>query len=120
MKKKFFFKKKYRLFKNYQFCFVFKKSHKVFNKKFLIFSRENYCKHPRLGIRISTKIIKFSYKRNIVKRIIRESFRKNIKKLFYMDFIVMVKNNISKVKNFYLFVSLQNLWERYFNYDQIL
>ncbi|WP_343184050.1 ribonuclease P protein component [Buchnera aphidicola (Ceratovacuna keduensis)] len=116
MKKNFFFKKKYRLLKNHQFYFVFEKPHKVFNNKFLIFSRENFYKYPRLGIRISTKFIKFSYKRNIIKRIIRESFRKNIKKLFYMDFIVMVKKNISIFKNFYLFNSLQNLWERHFNF----
>ncbi|BGI51257.1 MAG: ribonuclease P protein component [Buchnera aphidicola (Ceratovacuna japonica)] len=115
MYKQFSFKKKYRLLKNNHFNFVFKKSYKVFNKEFLILSRENYCKHPRLGIRISTKFIKFSYNRNIIKRIIRESFRKNIKKLFFMDFIVIIKKNISKEKNFCLFKSLYNLWERYFN-----
>ncbi|WP_343189958.1 ribonuclease P protein component [Buchnera aphidicola] len=112
--KKFSFKKKYRLLKNYQFYFVFKKSYKVFNKKFLILSRKNNYYYPRLGIRISSSIIKFSNKRNVVKRLIRESFRYNINKLFYMDFVVIIKDNVSDIKNFYLLKSLNILWSRHF------
>lgn len=115
MYNKFFFKKKHRLFEDNQFRFVFKKSYKVFNKQFLILSRENNVTYPRLGIRISSKFIKLSYKRNVIKRLIRESFRINIKKFFCMDFIVIVKNNISEFKNVFLLESLKSLWIRYFS-----
>ncbi|WP_343188230.1 ribonuclease P protein component [Buchnera aphidicola (Ceratoglyphina bambusae)] len=110
----FFFKKKHRLFKDNQFNFVFLRSYRVFNKEFLILSRKNIYKYPRLGIRISSKIIKLSCKRNVIKRLIRESFRNNKNKLLYMDFVVIVKKNILIIKNNYLFSRLKNLWLRYY------
>jgi len=49
---------------------------------------------PRLGIAVPKRWIKKAIQRNRIKRKIRESFRVNQYKLFYLDIVVVVRRPI--------------------------
>jgi len=49
---------------------------------------------PRLGIAVPKRWIKTAIQRNRIKRKIRESFRVNQYKLFYLDIVVVVRRPI--------------------------
>lgn len=106
-------KKKSRLLKSIHFKYVFKKH--VIQKKteLVILGRPNLLGYPRLGISISRKNIKYAYKRNIIKRLIRETFRVLQHKLTFMDFIVIAKKNIIFLNNKNIINILENLWLNY-------
>ena len=66
---------------------------------------------PRLGMSISKKYIKKAVKRNLIKRIIRESFRYNRHKFPNIDIIVMYKNDDLRYI-VHLHKNLKNLWKK--------
>ncbi|MDE5285787.1 MAG: ribonuclease P protein component, partial [Buchnera aphidicola] len=73
----------------------------------------NLLKYPRLGLSISRKNIRYAYKRNIIKRLIRETFRTTQAKLAFMDFVVVAKKNIVQLNNIKIIYILENLWFYY-------
>lgn len=109
----YFLKKKSRLLKSIDFKYVFKKYY--IQKKFelIILGRPNLLGYPRLGINISRRNIKYAYKRNKIKRLIRETFRLLQHKLTSMDFIVIAKKNAIFLKNKNIINILENLWLNY-------
>ncbi|WAI17802.1 ribonuclease P protein component [Buchnera aphidicola] len=109
----YFFKKKSRLLKSINFKHVFKKYDIQKKRELIILGRPNFLGYPRLGINISRKNIKHAYKRNIIKRLIRETFRLLQHKLISMDFIVIVKKNTIFLKNKNIINILENLWVNY-------
>ncbi|MDE5285840.1 MAG: ribonuclease P protein component, partial [Buchnera aphidicola] len=78
-----------------------------------ILGRLNLLEHPRLGLSISRKNIRHAYKRNIIKRLIRETFRLIQNKLIAMDFVVIAKKNIILLNNIKIIHILENLWFYY-------
>jgi ribonuclease P protein component len=64
---------------------------KVPDQRILILSRANGLDHPRIGFIISKKNIRRAVKRNLVRRIIRESFRLNQENLPAHDIIIMAR-----------------------------
>ncbi|CAL4317559.1 ribonuclease P protein component [Buchnera aphidicola] len=111
--KQFSFKKKFRLLNKNQYKNVFRNSYVVRFQEILIFGHKNDRKYSRLGISISKKNIKKSYKRNYLKRIIREFFRMNKEKFFRMDFVVCIKKQFSQTNKIFL-KKLEFLWFKYF------
>ncbi|WP_343128207.1 ribonuclease P protein component [Buchnera aphidicola (Takecallis taiwana)] len=109
-----FFKKKLRLLKTNDFRRVFQKSRKYVTSELITFNIHNQFNYPRLGIIISKKISKSSVKRNLIKRLIRESFRISQYYLLNLDFIILVKFNIMKITRLALKKNLNNFWMRYF------
>lgn len=93
------FSKKLRLSKIDDFRLVFKKKRKISFKEFVIFWIENQFLHPRIGIFLKKNIIKKAYQRNRIKRLIREVFRLNNKKILFLDFVILVKKEIVYLKN---------------------
>ncbi len=57
--------------------------------------------------------IKYAYKRNIIKRLIRETFRLLQHKLTSMDFVVIAQKNVIFLKNKNVINILENLWLKY-------
>ncbi|BBA85158.1 ribonuclease P protein component [Candidatus Nardonella dryophthoridicola] len=84
--------------KNKIFNYIIKNNEFIIKTFFIyVFIKKNCLLYPRIGLIIKKKYLKLSVKRNIIKRIIKEFFRKN-KNLFYnFDLIFMLKNKI----NFY-------------------
>ena len=58
-------------------------------KFFLIICNPNENQGPKLGLAISKKYCRLAAQRNKIKRIIRESFRKNKDKLKGFDIVVL-------------------------------
>jgi ribonuclease P protein component len=61
------------------------------DQRILILARPNGLDHPRIGFIISKKNIRRAVKRNLVRRIIRESFRLNQHKLPAIDMVVLAR-----------------------------
>lgn len=113
MDRRFFFKKKMRL-SSIDFMKLFKKSIKFENNQLIVLSCLNHLSFARLGIIVSKKVSKRAYKRNLIKRIIRESFRCVNYNLVYMDFIIIVKYIVATLDKTSIHKIFQHLWMRYF------
>lgn len=108
MQKRLNFSKEKRLLKKQSFSLVFKKNDKkIYYKNFLILIKKNEYLVPRLGIIIPKKIVKNAVDRNLLKRKIRESFRKNQLDLVRIDIIFLLtkkskldRDNIKKLNFF--------------------
>ncbi|CUR53797.1 Ribonuclease P protein component [Serratia symbiotica] len=109
------FPKKLRLLTSANFNFVFQKPSRVSTQQITILGRTNKLLHPRIGLSIAKKYIKYAHERNRIKRIIRESFRYHQHKLLTIDFIVLVKKEIETLDNHTLMKSLEKLWHRYYH-----
>ena len=105
--------KKDRLQKANQFSRVFDHATKTSSEFFTILSRENEVHQPRLGIVVAKRRAKRSVDRNILKRIIRESFRLNKHTLPAYDFIVILKRPIKIIKRTHLRIQMDSLWKQY-------
>lgn len=73
------------------FSIVFKQAKKLNYREFSVYVRSNNLNRPRLGLAISKKSAKKAVTRNLIKRIIRENFRLNQKKLVGWDIIFVAK-----------------------------
>jgi len=66
--------------------------------------------HARLGTAITKKRVRLAVKRNLLKRIARESFRQTRDK-FNADYIVLAGPQCLKASNQQLFESLTRHWQ---------
>ncbi|MGD6858735.1 MAG: ribonuclease P protein component [Enterobacteriaceae bacterium] len=99
-----------------------KKSLKFFKKKFfykyfLLFCHKNNLNYSRISFIIPKKKIKFSYKRNQIKRIIKESFRLNQHKLINLDFLLIVNFNITYLSKIIIRKEINFIFSEFF-YDK--
>ena len=94
-----------------QFQRVFDQAKKSSSEVFIFLSRENTIGHARLGIVIAKRNVKRSVDRNLVRRIIKESFRLNKTQLPASDYIVIVKRPIEIVQREKLRQQLIHFWE---------
>jgi ribonuclease P protein component, eubacterial len=106
-----------RLLNASQFTRVFDRATKSSSDFFTVLSRENAIGQARLGIVVAKRRAKRSVDRNIIKRIIRESFRLNKATLPANDFIVILKRPIKTIKRTKhkqsLSVQMNTLWKKY-------
>ena len=68
---------------------VFRGGKKIKGKYFLFIYGDNQDKYSRLGLAISKKYCRLANRRNKIKRVIRESFRKNKEILKGVDVVVL-------------------------------
>lgn len=66
----------------------------------------------RLGLVISRKHVKTAVKRNLIKRLIRESFRSNKQRLPSLDIVVIGRKGVGDKANEELRKSLENHWKK--------
>ena len=93
-----------------QFQRVFDQAKKSSTDIFTILSRENTIGYPRLGIVVAKRNIKRSVDRNLIRRIIRESFRLNKAQLPANDFVVILKRPIKNVQREEIRQQLTEYW----------
>jgi ribonuclease P protein component len=84
-----------RLVKQHDFQSVFRSSHKIVYKYLLVIYLFNRKIHPRLGIIIGKRLVNRASRRNLIRRIVRESFRHHQKLLKGLDLIVMMRSKCS-------------------------
>jgi len=102
-----------RLLSARQFTRVFEQANKTSSEFFTILSRENNVGQARLGLVVAKRRANRSVDRNIIKRIIRESFRLNKASLPKYDFIVILKRPIKTIKRANLRQQMETLWKQY-------
>ncbi len=85
---------------------------KVPDQRILILSRANGLDHPRIGFIISKKNIRRAVKRNLVRRIMRESLRLNQEKLPAHDMIIMVRKGAGEIGSDDLHRLAKKCWSR--------
>lgn len=106
------FPKSARLLSRSDFSRVFGDATAVSDASFTILCRPNALGYPRLGLAISKKALRRSVDRNLVKRIVRESFRQRSEALQGRDLVVLARRGIDPKRRQLLHDSLQRLWER--------
>tara|TARA_B100000586_G_C19850665_1_gene318513 strand:- start:160 stop:522 length:363 start_codon:yes stop_codon:yes gene_type:complete len=88
---------------------IFEARRKTQSRYFIIYALENsFEEMPRLGLAISKKNIKRAVARNRIKRLVRESFRKNMASS--IDVVVMCKKNADLAANHLLLEDLMESW----------
>ncbi len=75
-------------------------------------SKINNLNYPRIKIIINKKHIKYSYKRNKIKRIIKESFRLNQHNIKNIDLILLINKNTIYTKK--IFLKITKIWKNFY------
>ena len=101
-----------RLNKPSDFKKVFTTAQRYAAKKLLVLARKNDMECARLGLAISAKRIRTAVRRNKLKRIIRESFRRNKDRLKGLDIVVVAQKDTDKENSARLSRVLSGLWDR--------
>ena len=97
-----------------QFKQVFNAGKKYTTQDFLILVTSNLRTKPRLGLAVSKKHICLATRRNRVKRIIRETFRRHINSLPGLDIVVLVNKRIN-ANDTELYRKLDRHWNKIAN-----
>lgn len=97
-----------------QFRQVFNAGKKYASRDFLILAINNFRTKPRLGLAVSKNHIRLATRRNRVKRIIRETFRRHIDSLPGLDIIVLVNKRIN-ANDTELYGKLDRYWNKIAN-----
>jgi ribonuclease P protein component len=91
---------------------VFQSGRRSADTHFVILSRANGLDRGRLGLAISGRHIASAVKRNTVKRVIRESFRRHRAALKGLDIVVMAQSATGRADKRTLAASLARLWRK--------
>ena len=85
------------------------------HQNFLILARFNQQTNPRLGLVIAKKHLRFAVQRNLMKRHIRESFRKQQQSFQGLDVIVLSRKGVDELLSKKSFSQqLEQQWQRLF------
>ncbi len=107
------FGRRFRLLKAADFQRVFQQAtFKASHRQILVLARPGEGDHPRLGLVIAKKNIRFAADRNRVKRLIRESFRHKQHELGAIDFVVLARRGLDELDNTAIEKLLDKQWQR--------
>ena len=112
-KTSFSFQPELRLLSANDYSRVFDKALKVHNKAFTLLARKNQYDHPRLGLVIAKKNLKFAFQRNRIKRILREHFRLNTQIILNFDLVILTRREISSLSKEDIIGYRNDLFERF-------
>ena len=90
---------------------VFKQSKRSTDASLVVLAGQGFPESCRLGLAISKKHLPRAVDRNRVKRLVRESYRRNTANLPDGDYIVMSRPGINKVDNQGILQSLDKHWQ---------
>ncbi|WP_436855493.1 ribonuclease P protein component [Staphylococcus caeli] len=101
--------KAYRIKKNSDFQFIYKKGKSVANRQFVVYTRINSeLEHFRLGISVSKKLGN-AVVRNRIKRAIRENFKVHKADILPMDIIVIARQPAKDMTTLEIQASLEHV-----------
>ncbi len=104
--------KDYKLRESVEFQQVFKRNKSLRDQDWLILYRPNNLDTARLGTAVSKKNVRKAVQRNRIKRIIRETFRKNREAMDAVDIVVLVRQGISEKSNRQLNTTINAQWQK--------
>ena len=103
--------------KSEDFNLVFSDAEKFAKIFFLLLVSKNKYNYSRLGLIVAKKNVKLATKRNKIKRIVRESFRKQ-QELKNLDIIFIAKKEINNLNSKKLRDQLDKQWKKIHDYYQ--
>lgn len=107
------FTREQRLLTPKDFGYVFDQPKRLSDRFFTVLAKKQIePKRARLGLAIAKKNLKRAHDRNLVKRLVRETFRLNQEKLIGYDIVVLVKGNVSLDNRELLHQSLKQHWDK--------
>lgn len=109
------FLKKDRLVSQHDFQSVFAKPRKASCKSLLALYQYNPSHPARLGLVISKHRVKLAVNRNLLRRIIRESFRHHKEALKGLDIIVLMRSEWCPLGKKALRDDIDHLWQSLIN-----
>jgi len=92
------------------FSRVFRQGRRFGGGGLTILTVENAVGHPRLGLGIAKKHLKFANQRNRLKRIIRESFRQNQSVFSNIDIVVLSRPGVGQRDSAQIWAALERHW----------
>lgn len=104
-----------RLRKPGEYKRVFAKPVRSVDRYFTILTRANDLNYPRLGLAITKKNFRKAVDRNLLKRIIRESFRLHQHDLDTIDIVVMASREAREIAPQKLTRALEWHWQKFKN-----
>ena len=106
------FSSSYRLSRAEDFRQVFKNNIRISDDSITLLIGKRAGVNPRLGFAIAKKQIKRAVDRNRIKRLIRESFRRQRADLPQRDMVAMVRANILQLDHQQIFMRLDKHWRK--------
>jgi ribonuclease P protein component len=103
------------LVSQHDFDVVFTKPLKVKRKYLIALYRPNQLPHARLGIVVGKHHVKRAVDRNLLKRVIRESFRQWQEPLKGLDIIVLMRSEWCPLGKKFWRDEIDNLWQLLIN-----
>lgn len=106
------FGRKLRLLTASDYKAVFGKAElKVSSPQLLILAIKSGYEDPRLGLVIAKKHIRLAVERNRLKRLLRESFRKQQQLLIEMDIVILARSGSDKLDNENFVTLVEKMWQ---------
>lgn len=106
------FTRELRLLTPAQFKSVFNNPIKASSAEITLLAKQNNLQHPRLGLTVAKRFVKYAYQRNQIKRIIRDNFRRHQHELPPVDIVVLVRNGVLNMDNTELHKLVEKLWRK--------
>lgn len=108
----------YRVRNTAQFDYVFKKRKRLYSGSLLTYYRSNQQDHPRIGVVISKRNLRFAVDRNRIRRVLKELFRLKQHELPSWDVVIVAQKGIGHLKNEELWQCGNNLINQLVNLSQ--
>lgn len=106
------FPKKNRLISKADYDSTFKNAKKATKQSMVGLYKNNNLELARVGIIVSKRVAKSAVKRNIIRRIIRESFRSYKNRLQRLDIIIIARQSCCVMTRPELREAIDKLWEK--------
>lgn len=89
---------------------MFEQAKKIVTSEFIVLFRENNLGYARLGLALSKKVIAKAHERNRIRRLLRESFRKEA--LPAVDVVFLARQGVAKQTNANISARLGKTWKK--------
>jgi ribonuclease P protein component len=106
------FPRHHRLVNKSEFKSLFDLSHKVSQQHLLALYKSNKKDCARLGIIVSKRVANLAATRNLIKRVVRESFRTQQEKLKGFDIVVIARHQCGSLNRTQLREGIDKLWQK--------
>ena len=103
------FPAKFKLKTSRDFRNILSKGTKTHSENFILYAKPNSLGFPRLGVSVGKKASASSVRRNRMKRVLREVFRRNKPAFSSNDVVFVIKNDVSGKKFSELYSEIKKL-----------
>ena len=107
------FSRHHRLLRSRDYTRIFENADaKEGNSCWLVLGKPNQTPRARLGLAIGKRSVRSAVERNRIKRVVRESFRRQGKRLSGWDIVVIARGSLAVCAKAKLAASLEDVWHR--------